>query len=190
VSQPHFEGSVRSPLTLPKMGLGSPPGLPKTQSAIAGAKTPRIEAFFIPLERSWSLDDQNGSYESFGHLQHKLWSKEGPGVKLAIWLPNTKVGNRLDSGASRWSATHCWKALDNSYNFGLDLVSIRVRGEELWASKVSGVQTELVSGLHFGSPGKKSHLDASAAERCREYYMGEGGGFPRVQAVVNQMSPR
>jgi hypothetical protein len=23
------------------------------------------------------------------------------------------------------------------------------------------------------------------AERCREYYMGEGGGFPRVRAVVS-----
>jgi hypothetical protein len=52
VSQPHFEGSVRSPLTLPKMGLGSPPRLPKIQSAIVGVKTPRIEAFFILLERS------------------------------------------------------------------------------------------------------------------------------------------
>jgi hypothetical protein len=30
------------------------------------------------------------SHEPFGHLQHKLWSKEGPGVKLAIWLPTTK----------------------------------------------------------------------------------------------------
>jgi len=52
VSQPHFEGSARSPLTLPKMGLGSPPGLPKTHSTIAGVKTPCIEAFFIPLKRS------------------------------------------------------------------------------------------------------------------------------------------
>jgi hypothetical protein len=52
VSQPHFEGVVRSPLTLPKMGLESPPGLLKTQSAILGVKTPHIEAFFIPLERS------------------------------------------------------------------------------------------------------------------------------------------
>jgi len=52
VSQPHFEGSVRLPLTLPKMGLGSPPGFPKIQSVIAGVKTPCIEAFFIPLERS------------------------------------------------------------------------------------------------------------------------------------------
>ncbi len=37
---------------------------------------------------------------------------------------------------------------------------------------------------------EKNHLDASAAESCREYYMGEGGGFPRIQAVVNQVSPR
>jgi hypothetical protein len=50
--QPHFEGSVRSPLTFPKMGLGSPLGLPKTQSSIAKVKTPCIEVFFIPLERS------------------------------------------------------------------------------------------------------------------------------------------
>jgi hypothetical protein len=30
------------------------------------------------------------SHEPFGHLQLKLWAKEGPGVKLAIWLPTTK----------------------------------------------------------------------------------------------------
>ncbi len=56
--------------------------------------------------------------------------------------------------------------------------------------KVLGVQTETILGLHFGSPRKKSHLDASAAESCREYYMGEGDGFPRVRAVVSQVSPR
>jgi hypothetical protein len=86
--------------------------------------------------------------------------------------------------------THRWKALEESYNFGLDLVLIWARGEKLWTPKVSKVQTGTVSGLHFGSPGKKSHLDASATESCREYYMGEGGGFPRVRAVVNQVSPR
>jgi len=56
--------------------------------------------------------------------------------------------------------------------------------------KVPGVQTGTVSGLHFGSPEKNSHLDASAAESYREYYMGEGGGFPRVRAMVSQVSPR
>ncbi len=60
LSQPHFEGVVKSPLTLPKMGLESPPKLPKIQSVIVGVKTPRIGAFFIPLERSWSVDVQNG----------------------------------------------------------------------------------------------------------------------------------
>jgi hypothetical protein len=52
LSQPHFEGNVRSPLTLPKMGLESPLGFLKAQNAIAGVKTPHIEVFFIPLERS------------------------------------------------------------------------------------------------------------------------------------------
>jgi hypothetical protein len=52
MSQPHFEGVVRSPLTLQKMGLGNPPGLPKIQCAIVGIKTPYIGMFFIPLERS------------------------------------------------------------------------------------------------------------------------------------------
>jgi len=37
-------------LTLPKWGLGSPSGLSKFQSSIAGVKTPRLEAFFISLE--------------------------------------------------------------------------------------------------------------------------------------------
>ncbi|CAK9277717.1 unnamed protein product [Sphagnum jensenii] len=43
--------------------------------------------------------------------------------------------------------------------------------------------TGTISGLQLGSPGKKSHLDVAPTERCKEYYMGEGGGFPRVRAV-------
>ncbi len=52
MSQPHFGLSVRMKLTLPKMGTWSPPGLPKTQSLIAGVKTPCIAVFSILLERS------------------------------------------------------------------------------------------------------------------------------------------
>jgi hypothetical protein len=29
-------------------------------------------------------------HDPFGHLKHKLWLKEGPGVELAIGLPTTK----------------------------------------------------------------------------------------------------
>jgi hypothetical protein len=56
--------------------------------------------------------------------------------------------------------------------------------------KVPRVQTRTISGLHFGSPGKKCHSDASVAESHKEYYMGEGGGFPRICAMVSQVSPR
>jgi len=42
-----------------------------------------------------------------------------------------KVKNRPLSDVASRSATRHWKALDESYNFGFNLVPIRVRGEEL-----------------------------------------------------------
>jgi len=47
-------------LTFPKWGPGSPPGLPKLQSSIAGVKTPRLEAFFMSLESYQSVNVENG----------------------------------------------------------------------------------------------------------------------------------
>jgi len=96
-----------------------------------------------------------------------------------------KVGNRPNSSVCRWSATHHWKAPKEGYKFVLDLVPIRGWSEKLWTPKVSGVQIGTISGFHFRSLGKKCHSDASAVVRRREYYMGEGGDFPRIWAVVN-----
>jgi hypothetical protein len=47
----------------------------------------------------------------------------------------------------------------------------------------------VVSGLLLGNPETKIHSDVGATGRHKEYYMGEGGGFPQVQAVVSLMSP-
>jgi hypothetical protein len=91
-----------------------------------------------------------------------------------------KVGNRPDLGVYMWSAIHRWKALKESYKFALDLISIRGLSKELWPHKVPGVQTRIISGLLFGSPGTKSHLDVGDVERYKVYYVGEGGGFPWV----------
>jgi hypothetical protein len=96
-----------------------------------------------------------------------------------------KVGNRPFPDVAWRSATRHWKALDKSYNFGLDLVPIRIRGKELWMSKVPRLQPRTVSGLQLGSPGKKSHLDVTSVVKHRDYYMGEGGGFTQVWAMVN-----
>jgi len=101
-----------------------------------------------------------------------------------------KVRNRPDSNVCRWSATHRWKVLKEGYKFGLDFTPIGGWSEKLWTPKVLEVQTGTVSGLHFGSLEKKCHSNTSATKRCRKYYMGEGGGFPRVRVVVNQVSPR
>jgi hypothetical protein len=46
-----------------------------------------------------------------------------------------------------------------------------------------------VSGLPLENPRTKGHLDVAHVEWCKVYYMGEGGGFPRVRAVVSQVSP-
>jgi hypothetical protein len=46
--------------TLLKWGLGSPSGLLKLQSSIAGVKTPHLEAFFISLKSYRSVDVENG----------------------------------------------------------------------------------------------------------------------------------
>ncbi len=48
---------------------------------------------------------------------------------------------------------------------------------------------EILGFPSLGSLGTKSHLDVAPLERCRVYYMGEGGGSPRVRAMVNLVSP-
>jgi hypothetical protein len=85
----------------------------------------------------------------------------------------------------RWSETHHRKALDEGYNFALDLIAIEGLQNKLCALKVVGVPIVGILGLPLGSPGTKNHLDVAHVERCRIYYMGEGGGFPRVWAVVS-----
>jgi hypothetical protein len=42
------------------------------------------------------------SHWSFGHLQPKLWAKEGPGVKLAVWLPTTKSRESTSFRPPNW----------------------------------------------------------------------------------------
>jgi hypothetical protein len=51
------------------------------------------------------------SHWSFGHLQPKLWAKEGPGVKLAVWLPITKS---RESTCSQRALRECNTALESS----------------------------------------------------------------------------
>jgi hypothetical protein len=85
--------SVKTKLTLPKWGLGSPLGLPKFQSSIARVKTPRIGKFFISLEIYRSLNVQNG-------LAWPIW------IYVTQVMAKRKVGSQTgnltpDHGKSR-----------------------------------------------------------------------------------------
>jgi hypothetical protein len=129
------------------------------------------------------------SHWSLGHMQPKLWAKEGPGVKLTIWLPTTKS---RESTSFRNPIWECDMELERSR-----------RGLQLWfkprcnrtmklgvmAVQSSGSLAGTISGLHSGSPKNLCHLDVAFTARCREYYMGKGGGFPRVRVVVSLVCP-
>jgi hypothetical protein len=101
-----------------------------------------------------------------------------------------KVGNRPDSLACRQRATYRWKALDEGYNFALNRIAIEALHKKLCALKVAGVPVDAISGLPLGSLRTKGHLDVAPVEWRRVYYMGEGGRFPWVWAVVSQVIPR
>ncbi len=125
------------------------------------------------------------------HMGHLVISSPSYGQKKgreSNWQFDSrplKVRNRPLPDVDGRIVTWRWKALDEGYNFGLNLVPIRVWGEELWASKVPGLQPETILRLLLGSPGKKCHSDVASAKSCREYYMGEGDGFPRIWAMVS-----
>jgi hypothetical protein len=95
---------------------------------------------------------------------HKLWSNEGPGIKLAIWLPTTKSRESTRPWCVQVECDTPWKALKERYEFASDLIPIRGLNKKLWTPKVPGVQIETILGLHFGNPGKKCHSDASTVE--------------------------
>jgi hypothetical protein len=108
---------------------------------------------------------------------------------LAVWLSTTKsqkstqftyvqVACNIPLESCRWGLQLC-----------LDLISIRGLHVKLWAPKVVGDSTLAILGLPFGSLETKCHLDVGLVERCKVYYMGEGGGFPQVRAMVSLVSP-
>jgi hypothetical protein len=158
------------------VGNWTPNGLPTLQSAIAGVKTHCLEKKIIGklLKRrclKWvriaHLDIWNTSYGQ----------KKGRELNWQFHSRPLKVGNVPNFVAWRRRATYCWKALNEGYNFALDLIVIWGLHAKLCASKVARI---LVLGIPFESLGTKSHLEMAPMESYRVYYKGEGGDFPQV----------
>ncbi len=73
-----------------EMGTWESIGTPKTLKFNCRGQNTLHWSFFCIIEKISKFKSKMGLHEPFGHLQHKLWQKERPGVKLAIWLPTTK----------------------------------------------------------------------------------------------------
>jgi len=128
-----------------------------------------------------------GSHCSFGHLKHKLWPKEGPGVEFLgfrqFWLPTTKS---QESTQNTWLQKTCDISLKRSRR---DLqLCFRRRVDRSFAPKVMTLQSRRSPenarfwDSHAGVPGvsgQNGHLDATPMASHRVYYKGEGGGFPQ-----------
>jgi hypothetical protein len=133
------------------------------------------------------------SHWSFGHLQPKLWAKEGPGVKLAVWLPTTKS---RESTSSRCPIWECDMALERSRR-GLQLWFrprrdptpqsgvMAVQSSESPAGTISGQFRDSISGV----PGICA-IQMPPPRRGAENTIGSKVvAYSRVRAVVSLVCP-
>jgi hypothetical protein len=161
MSQPYFGPSV-----------GVKPNTPKVGN-LEFSRTPECLEFYSKAQNTshWGVLDVIGKvlksryrkWPCIGHLDifsPSYGQKKGRESNWQFDSQPLKVRNRpaLDV---RWrSATRRWKDLNEGYNIGLDLVPIRGRGEELWRSKVPGVQLGHIRD-NFGTPFRESREKAT-----------------------------
>jgi hypothetical protein len=122
-----------------------------------------------------------GSHDPFGYLKHKLWPKKGSKIKLQIWLPTIK------SQESPWITyvKVAWHITLESSRWGLQFF-FRPHLNQKFAKRVMGFQS--YESPNSGTLETKWHLGVAPVARHREYYKGEGGGFPQVWAMVSLVS--
>ncbi len=130
---------------------------------------------FISLESYWNVDVQNVF----------AWP---------IWTSTTQVMAKRKATTESWESTRllsvqvaCDTPLERSRQ-GLQLW-FRPHPDQRSAQEATILQSCGIPNLDdFGTPKwesrDKSHSDTTLARRCKVYYVGEGGGFPRVWAMV------
>jgi hypothetical protein len=91
-----------------------------------------------------------------------------------------KVRNHIKLHACRWCVTYHWKSFDKGYNFALNLTSIEDLHKKLWAFKMASIPIPRILGFLTWESQEKWHLGATPVTSHKEYYKGEGGGFPQI----------
>jgi len=127
-----------------------------------------------------------GLHGSFGYFKHKLWPKERPRVKLAIWLPTIK------SHKSPWFTyvqVACHILLENSwwrlqFFFKPHLIH-RSTQEVMGLQSCESPNFRNFETLNLGISGQNDLWVQALWPNIENILRGEGGGFLQVQAMVN-----
>ncbi len=111
-----------TPKWIPTLGIRSPMDFWIFKGRFQGSKFIGLKSSLYHWKALGTQMSKMHSHDPFGYLKHKLWPKEGPGVKFDS--QPLKVKNLLDFLACRWCCTYHWKDLNEGYNFALDRTSI------------------------------------------------------------------
>jgi len=171
------------------LGLGVSMDSQIFKDQLQGSKFIGLKSYLYHWKYTKKKMFKMASHDPFGHLKHKLWPKERLRVLLTVWFPTIK------NQESTW-----FPCVQVAWNISLEIswrgLQLCFRPHFNWrfACKIMGLQSwesssARILGLPFGSPGTKGHLDLGLVERHKVYYMGEGGDFLQVWAVVSIMSP-
>jgi hypothetical protein len=128
-------------------------------------------------------------HEPFGHLQPKLWAKEGPRVKLAVWLPTTKS---RESTWSRRLQIVCDMALKRSRRELQDCfrphLNRRSEQEVMDAQSPGSANRD-----NFGTPlwesREKVPFGCSLGRELQRILYGGRWWLPPIQAVLSHVNP-
>jgi len=153
-----LKGSVRMKFTLPNLGLGSPLGLSKFQSSIAGVKTPRIGVFFISLESYWSLDGEND-------------------LAWAIWTFSAQVM------AKRRAGSQIGNLIPDHQKLGIDPTPMRVGEMQCTLGKLSRRATSLLQTSSQLEVWTKSYDRSKSRESKPGQFRDSSLGVPRQKAI-------
>jgi len=135
-----------------------------------------LERIYLKWACTSHLNTLNTSYG-----QKKGWES-----KCQFDSQPLKVGNCPDLLVCKWYATYHQKALEEGYNFASNITSIRgLQKKSYGPPKSRESQFFEFWDSQLVSPGTKWHLGASPMARHREYYKGEGDGFPQIWAVLS-----
>jgi hypothetical protein len=156
----HTPGSVgkcegvnpHTPKATPTLGDGVPMDSQNFKEKFEGSKLNGLWRSLYHWKALETLISKMGSHCSFGHLKHKLWPKERPGVKLPVWLPTRKS---QESTRFTWLQTTCDIPLKSSRR-ELQLC-FRSHLDPRSARKVMRFQSRESPGWHdFGAPTRES----------------------------------